>query len=309
MELVRRRQGGVHRHERALLWTRLPRRPVTPGRRRVRRAAAAAIALAGGVTFSFLPSASGDAPGASPAHAEFALNGSTVGSGTVVLYAGQAYERLGAVKLLSGSNLAWDAATATSSRGSAADGASTYLEDLSGQPYYKSSGALCWQYSKDTTAGVVESSRASLLQSALNPCKPVLPASPSMTNQHYARALTVLVSASNAKSVSSDNSVTLNYDLLGHYLELTGTLGLVDTPFNRLPMQVRFTGNGRVLSTVVLTPGSLPRSFKVIVTHVSELSVVVSNISGAAPRWDDETPNQLQYSPGAVLIANPRLSA
>ena len=128
-----------------------------------------------------------------------------------------------------------------------------------------------------------------------------------MAAQHYSHDLVVLVSATGAKAPNSDNTVTLDYDLGGHYLTLSGTVGLVDKPFNRTPMELTLVGDGKVLGSSVINPGSLPAPFKVSVAHVRELSVKVSNVSGAAPGWDEL--EAWQYVPGAVLIANPQLAA
>ena len=103
-----------------------------------------------------------------------------------------------------------------------------------------------------------------------------------------------------------NNTLTLSYDLNGRYTTFTGTVGLVDSPFNRDPMQLTLLGDGRTLGSALLTPGGLPASFKVSVARVRQLTIRLSNVSGAAPNLI--TACCYQYAPGAVLIANPRLA-
>lgn len=256
-----------------------------------------------GAAMCTLPVSSSAAPAVSAVHAKYVVNGGSAGSGTVVEYGGQVYVPLGAVKALTGTQVNWDPQTATLSAGAAAVKGGAYLEDLPGQPYYESSAALCWQFSVDVTPGKVQSR---VNRGAIDyPCQPTLSARPTMAAQHYGHDLVVLASATGAKAPNSDNTVTLDYDLGGHYLTLSGTVGLVDKPFNRAPMELTLVGDGKILGSSVVSAGSLPAPFKVSVAHVRELSVEVSNVSGAAPYWD----NQWQYAPGAVLIADPQLAA
>jgi hypothetical protein len=260
----------------------------------------AAAAVCTGAALFTLPASSSAAPAATQVHAKYVVNGSPVGSGTVVESAGQVYVPLSAVKALTNTELTWDPQTATLYAGSATTGGGAFLEDLSRQPYYESSEALCWQSSADLTPGHMHSV-ASVVW-----CRPALSAKPTMAAQHYRHDLVVLVSASGGKAPSSSNTLTLDYDLGGRYLTLRGTVGLVDTPFNKEPMELRFVGDGRTLGSAVIAPASLPSPFKVNVAHVRQLSVQVSNVSGAAPHWGSAGGHQ--YAPGAVLIANPQLT-
>jgi hypothetical protein len=115
----------------------------------------------------------------------------------------------------------------------------------------------------------------------------------------------VLVSANGSKAVTATNTVVMNFDLAGKYQQLTGLVGLADNPFNRVPMEVIFKGDGKTVYTTELSPGSLPVSFKLKVAHVQQLTVFVANISGGAPNWKIAE----QYDPGAVVLADPKLAS
>ena len=264
-----------------------------------------AAVAAGAVLFS-LPVASVAGPAVNEVHAQYVVNGHNVGSGTAVEYGGQPYISLAAVKALTGSQVTWDRQTATLSTGTgtATPGAGgPYLEDLPGQPYYVSSEALCWQVSTGTTQGKMHSPYAS---KPISPCNEGLSKHPVVLGQSYPHSIAMLVSADGHKSPDAKNTIIADYALAGHYLTLSGTAGLVDTPFNRTAMELTLLGDGKVLGSAVIAPGALPAPFKVSVARVQQLSVRVSNVSGAAPNL--ESACCFQYVPGAVVIANPRLT-
>ncbi len=252
-----------------------------------------------------LPLTSSAAPATTPVHAKFVVNGTEVGTGTVISYGGRAFVSAATVKTMTGVKLSWDPATATLSRGTAAvrgkGGTHTYLEELPNQPYYTSSAAICWEHAKDdqptTMLGRVGYG---------DYCRLSLPRRPPMVGQHYAHNITVLASADGKRVADAHNTVTLDYDLGGKYRRLSGVAGLVDSPFNRGAVELRIDGDGRTLGNAVIPQGSLPAPFKVDVVGVRQLSIVVANLSGAAPNWDMLP---AQYSPGAVMIANPVLSS
>jgi hypothetical protein len=274
--------------------------------RHIRAKTVAAVTLATlGTALLGTPAYSGAAPASAPVQARYVADGTTVGSGTVVEYAGQPYVPLGAVKVLTGTQLHWDPATATLSAGAPgpAQTGGTYLEALAGQPYYTSSTALCWQVTADDLGGQMHSPYAS---GSLSPCNEGLSKRPMVAGQGYAHNIALLVSADGRKAPDAHNTLTLSYDLNGRYTTFTGTVGLVDSPFNRDPMQLTLLGDGRTLGSALLTPGGLPASFKVSVARVRQLTIRLSNVSGAAPNLI--TACCYQYAPGAVLIANPRLA-
>ena len=166
--------------------------------------------------------------------------------GTALSFDGQMYISLGAVKALTGDSLKWNPQTGAISNGSAKvsepEKAGTYLEVLPGQPYFVGSSALCWQVSVDNKAGPVHSI---VNQGAVSyPCNLVLPREPAVAGQHYTHGIAVLVSATGGKTPASNNSVTMGYDLRGHYLRLSGSIGLIDN-LNRSSMEVTLTGDGK----------------------------------------------------------------
>jgi hypothetical protein len=260
---------------------------------------ATATILTGLLVCSPLVPSFASAPTATPVHVKYFVRGATVGSGTALNYDGGVYVPLGAVQKLTGTSVSWDAKTSTVSAGAAPLPSSrSYLEDLPGQPYYVSSGALCWQYSTDGRASPIHSSIDS------GYCNTVLPAAPSVLGAHYAHELAVLVSATGSKAVTATNTVVMNFDLAGKYQQLAGIVGLADNPFNRVPMEIGFRDNGITIFTTELLPGSAPLSFKIDVSHVQQLNLFVANISGGAPNW-----KHAQYDPGAVALANAQLAS
>lgn len=181
--------------------------------------------------------------------------------------------------------------------------ATSYLETLSGQPYYVNSNALCWQLAMDGKLGPAHSK---VNAGAIDyPCKPLLSRHLTAAGQSFSHNLTVLVTATASKNIGVSNSVTMDYDLNGDYLRLSGEVGLLDNPFNRDTMQLEILGDGRLLTKRVMVPGSLPGKFSVGLAHVAKLTLRISNISGDAPNWDYM--GNWQYSPGAVMIAKPVL--
>ena len=78
-----------------------------------------------------------------------------------------------------------------------------------------------------------------------------------MGGQRYTRYLSVLVSATGGRTPNGHNSVTMDFNLGGHYKHLTATLGLIDD-LNRSAMLVKFVSNGIVLFSTAVQPGSLP---------------------------------------------------
>jgi hypothetical protein len=239
-------------------------------------------------------------------HVKYVVRGATVGTGTALTYDGKVYVPLGAVQKLTGTSASWDAKTSTVAAGAApVTSVAPYLEDLSGQPYYVSSAALCWQYTKD--------GKPSPMHSFVNsgsigyPCNLSLPGAPTMLGQHYAHEMSVLVSANASKAVAPSNTVVTDFDLGGKYKRLTGTVGLADSPFNRVPMDVGFRADGKTIFATELSPGAVPRSFKLDVSHIQQLTLFVANVSGGAPHWD--TVLNYQYDPGAVVFANTKLSS
>lgn len=258
-------------------------------------AAAAAIGLAG---------ASSASPAANPVQVRYRVDGKPAGAGTAIEYAGHLYISLGGVKTLTGTQLNWDAAGSTVSAGAApSSAASGYLEDLTGQPYYVTSAALCWQWAKDSSVSKMQSFVNSAAMAY--PCNLSLPAKPTMGGQHYTRDLAVLVSANGSRDTGASNTVTMDFNLLGHYQGLSATLGLADH-LNRSAMLVKFVSNNIVLFSTALQPGSLPSPISVNVAGAQAVQLVIANVSGGAPNWNEL--ENYQYDPGAVVLANPRLS-
>ena len=247
-----------------------------------------------------LPLASGASPSAVPVPAKFIVGGKQVGAGTVITYNGGVYVSTAAVRTMTGAELTWDAATATLSSGKAVPvpGTTTDLDQLPGQPYYSNSSAICWQHAQDNKGSAMQGQDGSY-------CSPAMSHRPSMAGQHYTHNIVVLVTADGSKKADVHNTATLDYDLGGKYRTLSGTVGLVDSPFNRDAMEVQIEGDGRVLGSAPVPQAALPASFKVNVAGVHQLSIVVSNVSGTAPGWNMLP---IQFSPGAVMIADPVLS-
>lgn len=270
-------------------------------------AAACATLAAAAVVFALSPlsASAGAPPGARRVQVSYVANGSKVGAGTALRLGKELYIPISAVKALTGTAVHFDTKTRVVSSGAALPAASggTYLEDLPGQPYYLSSAALCWQTDADGKAG---SMRTFANPAEGQPCNVALPGSPTLDGANATHELAVLVSADGHKSPDSSNSVTMNYDLAGKYLALSGTIGLPDH-LNHSTMLVRFLAGAKVLATLEVLPGSLPAPFSVKLAHARALSLVVSNVSGAAPQWNKSY--VWQYAPGAVMLANARLSS
>lgn len=236
--------------------------------------------------------------------------------------------RLGAIKALTGVTVNCGPKTSVLSSGTAPlAGPSAYLEDLPGQPYFEGSPALCWQYSKEATAGQMYG--VVNLGSIVYPCNVALPARPAMAGQHYPHQISAsgidkwyrrVVSASGSKKPAGANVATARFDLAGRYikqsgtigLQLNGTIDLVDD-INRLPMLVELSNTGKAPSRTELAPGPFPSAFKVDVAKVQKLSLGVTNVSDPAQSdpaqsWDScASFGAYQYVPGAVMIVNPRL--
>lgn len=261
-------------------------------------------AVLGSVAVGSLSLTATAAPTVQPVHARFVLNGKQVGSGTVIVYNGAAYASVSSVKTLTGVSLQWDGATATLSSGAAQPHGSgtAYLDQLPRQPYYSNGSAVCWQYEEHGHA----SQLGGIYGSFPSTCSLPLSHSPAMTGQHYADNVAIMVAADGSKTANAHNTATLDYDLGGSYSSLSGTIGLVDNPFNRDAMELKIEGNGKLLKDIVIEPAAIPARFTVTVAGVQQLSLVVSNISGAAPGWNSVATTQV--SPGALMIANPVLT-
>ncbi len=267
----------------------------------------AASAVMAAATVGLLRGSSSASPAANPIPVKYSLNGKSAGSGTAIEYAGHVYISLGAVKTLTSTQLSWHPANATVSAGTAPSptpATGGYLEDLAHQPYYVSSGALCWQWAKDSTL----SKMTSFVNSGAiaYPCNLALPGKPSMGGQHYTRDLAVLVSATGSQNPAGNNTVTMDFNLGGHYKHLSATLGLADN-LNRSAMLVKFVSNGIVLLSTAVQPGSLPAPVNVDLAGAQALQLTVSDISGGAPNWNE--PLIYQYDPGAIVLANPQLKS
>jgi|GEM_PF-4905788 hypothetical protein len=257
--------------------------------------------VAGALTASFtVPAAVASPPTASPIDVKYVVAGASKGSGTALAYEGGVYVPLGAIKVLTGEQANWDAATSTVSiSGPSSVNVLTYMDDLPGQPYYSVSRAICWQTGKD---GRVAS------MNGPGTCNVALPASPSLDGQHFSHELEFIVSATGAKTVQATNSITEKYSLYGRYSHLSVTVGLLDN-LNPERMAVEFYNYGKLLHAVTLSPGTGPVHFSVNVAHVQVLTLVVANVSGAAPGWDNGAHGGFdQYVPGAVMLADPSLS-
>lgn len=261
-----------------------------------KEAAVVAIAVGAAVSAFATPSAVASPPGATPITVKYVAAGAAKGSGQAIAYKGGVYIPLSAVKQLTGEQASWDAATSTVSVGAPAK-ASVYLEDLRGQPYDTVSQALCWQTGED---GTVEG----MYNGSNEGCNVSLPAKPSVDGQHFSHEMEFLVSATGAKAVQPTNAITEKYSLYGRYSHLSGTVGFLDN-LNPERMTIEFLDYGKLLSATTLTPGSGPAHFNVDIAHVQVLTLMVANVSGAAPNWNGYLN---QYVPGAVVIANPVLT-
>ena len=175
-----------------------------------------------------------------------------------------------------------------------------FLEDLPGQPYYITSAALGWQYSTDRAPGQMRSA-LSIVGPATR--KRGLPARPTLGGRHFTKQMAILVSATGSNGSGPANSVTMNFSLGWRYRGLSTTVGLADA-LDRAAMVVKFAANGNVLSSTTLAPRSLPASVTIDLGGVVVLQLVVSNVSGTAPNWRAG----YQFAPGAVVLADPRLS-
>lgn len=256
-----------------------------------KEAAVAVLAAGTAISVFAIPSAVASPPGATPITVKYVAAGTAKGSGQALAYKGGIYIPLSAVKQLTGEQASWDAATSTVSVGAPAK-APVYLEDLRGQPYYTASQARCWQTGEDGSVGSIG-------------CNVGLPANPSMDGQHFSHEMEFLVSATGAKTVQPTDAITEKYSLYGRYSRLSGTVGFLDN-LNPERMAIEFLNYGKLLSATTLTPGSGPVHFNVDVSNVQVLTLVVANVSGAAPGWDVGID---QYVPGAVVIANPVLTS
>lgn len=260
--------------------------------------AAAAIAA---VSWPVVPSAVAAPPGAVPVQVKYVVGKVAKGSGIALAYSGKVYVPLSAVKQLTGDQVGWDAATSTVTTGAPIPAeALSYLDDLPGQPYYTASQALCWQTGKDGAVAGMGSQPTSYYPN----CNVHLPASPTLAGQRFSHEMEFLVSATGAKTVQPSDAVTEKYSLYGRYAHLDATIGLLDN-LDPERMVIELLNYGKLLYAKTLSPGSAPGHLSVDVAHVEVLTVMVANVSGAAPNWQ----RRAQYVPGGALIANPVLIA
>lgn len=261
--------------------------------------AIAASAVSAVIASLTIPAAVASPPGATQIGVKYVVAGVSKGSGTALAYKGGVYVPLGAIKVLTGEQAYWDAATSTVSiSGPASANALVYMDDLPGQPYSSASRAICWQTGRDGHVGSMNGPGT---------CNVALPASPSLDGQHFSHELEFIVSATGAKTVHATNAITEKYSLYGRYSRLSVTVGLLDN-LNPERMAVEFYNYGKLLRAVTLNPGTGPVHFDVNVAQVQVLTLLVANVSGAAPGWDDAVHGGFdQYVPGAVMLANPSL--
>lgn len=272
---------------------------------RSRLAAGYAVAVVLGTAAVAVPVVAGGAPApVKPVTVHYVANGKPAGSGSALQRGGKLYVSLGAIKALTGVAVKYDPATATVSAGGASVAATGggYLEDLPQQPYYVSSGALCWQDAVDGKPGTMHSTQNP--EMAGYPCRLPLPNDPKVTGQVYSKELAVSVTADGHKTPDASNTVTMSFDLAGKYASMSTSVGEVDA-LNHSAMLVVFTGNGKQLKEVEVLPGALPVAVAVPLAGVHQLTITFTNMSGGAPGW-----NQLgtwQYAPDAVALISPKL--